>query len=356
LALKERVGIALIGAGAISLAHHLPAYEKLRNEGIVDIVAVADANESSAKAAGEKFDIPNVFTDYCELLKLPDVDAVDICTPNFLHKQPALDAFAAGKHILVEKPLALNGIEGAEMVEAGKRANRLLQVGFNLRFQPTSLAIRRLVDAGKFGEFYYARAHALRRRGVPTWGVFTNKEKQGGGPLIDIGVHILDLSLWLLGHPKVLSVSGKTYRKFGNRVGIYNDFGSWNPETFTVEDFAVGQVKFENGATLALESSFVANIPKNDVSATLLGTDAGLYLDMLEPINTRIYGEESGTLFDTQFPIQKGDSPYELEIRSFVNSIREDKPSLVPGEQALLVSQILDGIYQSSETGKEIFL
>jgi predicted dehydrogenase len=348
------VGIAIVGGGGIAQAAHLPAYAKLRDEGKVVIVGVADANEATAKAAADKFQIPQVFTDYHDLLALDAVDAVDVCTPNFLHKQPTLDAFAAGKHVLVEKPIGLNSIEGAEMVAAGKKAGKILQVGLNMRFASAPQVIKRMIDAGKLGEVYYARAHALRRRGVPTWGVFTDKAKQGGGPLIDIGVHILDMTLWLMGHPEPLSVSGQSYRKFGNRKGIYNGWGPWDPETFTVEDFAVGQVKFKNGATLTLESSFVANIAKEEFTTSLMGTEGGLLLDLHDNTNTRIYGEEAGTLTDTLLPALPGGSSHEGEIRAFVQSILDNTVSLVPGEQGLMVSQILDAIYESSETGKEI--
>jgi predicted dehydrogenase len=350
----DRVGIAIIGSGGIAQSVHLPAYAKLRDEGKVEIVAVADANEQTAKTAAEKFEVPHIFTDYHELLKLKQVDAVSICTPNFLHKQPTLDAFDAGKHVLVEKPIGLNGIEGAEMVAAGHAAGKKLQVGLNMRFGSAPQAIKKFVDAGKLGDIYYARAHALRRRGVPTWGVFTEKDKQGGGPLIDIGVHILDMTLWLLGHPKPISVSGQTYRQFGNRPGIYNNWGPWDPTKYTVEDFAVGQVKFDNGATLTLESSFVANIAKEEFSTALLGSEGGVFLDLLDNNNTRVYREEEGTLTDTLLPSLPNVSSHELEIRAFVQAILDDTPPLIPGEQALMVTQILDAIYESSETGREV--
>ena len=215
--MTEPVGIALIGAGGIAQGAHLPAYKKLESEGKVRIIALADIVESTAKAAAEKFDVPRIFSDYREMLLLKEIDAIDVCTPNYVHKQPVLDAFAAGKHVLCEKPIALNAIEGSEMVAAGRKAGKKFQVGLNNRFNSGPLAIKRFIDDGKLGDIYYARAHALRRRGIPGWGVFTQKDKQGGGPLIDIGVHILDLSLWLMGHPKPVSVTGKTYTKFGTR-------------------------------------------------------------------------------------------------------------------------------------------
>jgi predicted dehydrogenase len=348
------VGIGIIGAGAIAQGSHLPAYAKLRDEGKVFIVAVADANADTARTAAEKFGASKVFTDYREMFALPEIDAVDICTPNFLHKQPTLDAFAAGKHVFVEKPIGLNAIEGVEMVAAGHRAGKKLQVGFNLRFAAAPQAIKRMVDQNVLGDVYYARAHALRRRGVPSWGMFTQMDKQGGGPLIDIGVHLLDLSLWFMGHPEPLSVSGQAYRKFGNKVGVFNSFGPWDPKIYSVEDFAVGQVRFKNGATLTLESSYVANIAKNESTITLMGTEGGLFLDLNDNANTKIFREESGTLTDTYFPALPTAAAHELEIRSYVQAILDNTPVAVPGEQGLMVSQIIDAIYGSSETGREV--
>jgi predicted dehydrogenase len=171
--MSKTIGVAVIGCGGIAQGVHLPTYQKLRDEGKVKIIAVCDANEETAKAAAEKFDVPHMFTDYKKMLEMDEVDAVDVCTPNFLHKQPVLDAFAAGKHVSVEKPIALNAIEGAEMVAAGHRAGKKLQVSLGMRFGAGPQAVKRFIDDGKMGEVYYARAHALRRRGIPGWGVFT---------------------------------------------------------------------------------------------------------------------------------------------------------------------------------------
>jgi len=270
----------MIGTGQVATTRHLPAFEKLQAEGKVRLVAVCDVSEAKARAAAEKFGVPHVFTDYSELLALTEIDAVAVCTTNYLHKQPVLDAFAAGKHVLCEKPLALNGVEGVEMVAAGRGANRQLQVGYNLRFGPGAQSVRRFIDDGRLGDMYHVRAQALRRRGIPSHGHFTDKAKQGGGPLIDIGAHVLDLSLWLLDFPKPVSVSGQTQTKFGHRENIVGLRGQWDRGNYTVEDFASGFVRFENGATLVLESSFAANIAQDQFQTTLLGTEGGAFLDL----------------------------------------------------------------------------
>lgn len=354
--MTQPVGIALIGAGGIAQKVHLPAYKMLQEEGKVRIVAVCDNNEETAKAAAEKFDVPNVFTDYREMLAMPEVDAVDVCTPNYLHKQPVLDSFAAGKHVLCEKPLAINATEGAEMVAAGHAAGKKFQIALNMRFGSGPQAVKRFIDDGKIGEIYYARAHALRRRGIPGWGVFTQKDKQGGGPLIDIGVHILDLTLWLMGYPKPVSTTGQTYAKFGKREGVIGLMGQWDPKIFTVEDFAAGFIRFENGATLTLESSFAANLAENQFHTSVFGTEGGAYLDPFNDSNTRIYREESGTLTDTTPVFLPKIETYGAEIRAFVQAILDNTAVPVPGEQGLIVTRILDALYESSETGREVHM
>lgn len=353
--MTKPVGIAMIGSGGIAQSVHLPAYQKLQAEGKVKIIAVCDANEETAKAAQAKFDVPHLFTDYAQMLAMGEVDAVDVCTPNFLHKQPVLDAFAAGKHVICEKPIALNAVEGQEMVDAGRKAGKKFMVALNMRFGGAPQAVKRFIDDGKLGEVYYARAQALRRRGVPSWGVFTQKDKQGGGPLIDIGVHILDLTLWLMGHPKPISATGQTYQKFGRKKGVYNPWGAWDPEKFTVEDFAAGFVRFENGATLTLESSFVAN-GSDAFQTTLYGDEGGVFLDLSNASNTKFFREESGSLTDSQFVSLPNPGSHEAEIRGFVQAILDDTDVPVTGEQGLMVTRILDALYASSESGQPVAL
>jgi predicted dehydrogenase len=327
----------------------MPGYKALEGDG-VKIVAVADAVPAVAKAAAEKFDVPHQFNDYKQLLAMDEIDAVSVCTPNFLHKQPTIDALNAGKHVLVEKPLAMNAQEGKEMVEAARKNRKKLQVGFMTRFSSQAQALKRFIDAGDMGEIYYARAQALRRRGIPGWGVFIEKDKQGGGPLIDIGVHILDLTLFLMGHSKPTHVSGITYAKFGKRDDVLGLMGQWDPKKFTVEDFAVGFVRFENGATLTLESSFVANMEQNDLFNTqLFGTEGGC---QYSPI--KMFFEKNRTLVDATPVFLPNVRTHEAEIRAFVKAIREDTPVLVPGEEGLQVTQIIDGIYRSTQEGREI--
>jgi len=348
--------IGLIGAGAIAQNYQLPAFRKLQNDGSVRLVAVADIDEARVASAAQRFQIPNAFTDYRDLLALDEIDAVSVCTPNDVHKVSTIDALAAGKHVLVEKPIALNAIEGAEMIDAANRAGKKLQVGMCMRFGVGPQAVKRFVDDGRLGEIYHARCHALRRRGIPASGVFTQKDKQGGGPLIDVGVHVLDLSLWFLGFPEPSAVSGQTFTKFGRRAGLVGLRGNWDPSIYSVEDYAVGMIRFKNGASIVLESSFASNIEKDEFYTQIMGTEGGAYLNPGDPSQLKIFREESGVLTDTTPFGLKPNLWHEAQIESFVRAIRTDSPVEVPGEQALMVSRLVDAIYESSDTGKEVRL
>ena len=352
----ESIGIGLIGVGGVAVRWHLPAWKKLADDGLVRIVALCDVDGERVSNAARQFGISNAVTDYNDLLAMDDVHAVDICTPNFLHKEHALAAFAAGKHVICEKPIALNGDEGSEMVKAAERCQKKFQVALNLRFASAPQAVKRFIDAGKLGNIYYARAHALRRRGIPAHGFFTQKDKQGGGPLIDIGVHILDLTLWFMGNPKPVAVSGAAYAKFGKRNDIIGLRGQWDPKLFSVEDFASAYIRFENGATVSLESSFAANLEKDVFQASLFGDEGGAYIEPFNPASTRIYREECGALTDISPVFLPATNAYELELQSFVRAIANDLPVSVPGEQALTITRIIDAIYESSETGREVAL
>jgi len=343
------LGIGIIGSGGIARGAHLPGYQACEADG-VRLVACSDVNEETARAVARDFGIPHAYTDYRDLLARDDVHAVSICTPNYLHLQPTIDALEAGKHVLCEKPLAMDATEGKAMVEAARRTGRKLQVGFMTRFQAPAQALKRFVDAGEMGEVYFARAQAMRRRGIPGWGVFTQKDKQGGGPLIDIGVHILDLTLWLMGHPKPTFCSGQTYAKFGSRPGLVGLLGQWDHTNFTVEDFAVGLVRFENGATLVLESAFCANQEAREVFNTeLFGTEGGCSYNPC-----KLFFERHQTLVDATPAFLPQVKAHEAEIKAFVRAILDDTEVPVTGEQALMTTQIIDAIYRSSEEGREV--
>jgi predicted dehydrogenase len=341
-----RVGI--IGSGGIARSVHIPNYLKQED---VKVVACCDVVEASAKSCAEQFNIPRFYTDYKEMLEKEDLDIVSVCTPNYLHKDPAIAALNAGVNVMCEKPIAMNATEGRAMVEAAKKNGKTLAMGLMTRQQSDMQALKRAIDGGELGEIYFAKAHALRRRGIPGWGVFGEKDKQGGGPLIDIGVHIMDSALWLLGHPKPIAVSGKTYTKFGKRRDVLGLMGQWNVDTFTVEDFAVGLVRFDNGATMEIESSFAANIEHDVMDIKLLGDKGGASLNPL-----RIYTERNRTLYDITPVFLPRVASHEENIKKFVQAIRDGGKPPVTGEEGLMVTEIIDAIYQSSDENREVRL
>jgi len=345
---KIRVGI--IGSGGIAQACHMPAYQALAG---VELHAVADINPQAARAAAEKFSVPHVFTDYRDLVAMPEIDVVSVCTPNAFHKGPTIAALKAGKHVLVEKPIAVNAAEGRAMLRAAKRAGKLLMVGLNNRFAATTQALKRAIDGGALGEIYFAEAVATRRRGIPGWGGFTEKDKSGGGALVDIGVHILDLSLYLMGYPKPASVSGVVAAKFGPRTDLPRVEGgwAWDPKNFSVDDFGVGFVRFENGTALVLKASWAGNIGDPAFTCTLWGTEGGCRSD---PIG--IFTQAHGSLIDiTPVELPRVKSHW-VEVERFIEAVRKGRPSPIPAEEALVTQQILDAIYRSSELGREVKL
>jgi len=345
---SKKLGIGIIGSGGIAQGAHMPGYAAIPD--LCQIVAVADVNPATAEAAARKFDVKHVFTDYKKLLEMDEIHAVSVCTPNYLHMEPTIQAFKAGKHVLCEKPIAMNAVEAKKMVEAGKKAKKKFMVGYMSRFSPANQLLKSYIEAGELGDIYYARAQSLRRRGIPGWGVFIDKSKQGGGPLIDIGVHILDLTLWLMGHPRPTAASGVTYAKFGTRGDIVGFMGQWDYKNFTVEDFAAALIRFENGATVVLESSFVANIPEDVHNSTLCGTEGGATVHPLTIVKEK---HRSLQVFKPEFPSTK-ESLHTLEIKHFVESILNNQEPLITGEQGMVVAQIMDAIYASSDAGREV--
>ena len=344
----KKLNVAFIGVGSIANWAHLPAVKELEN---VNVMAFADIDENALKTTAEKYGVKNTFTDYNKMLEMDEIDAVHVCTPNYVHMQPAIDALKAGKHVLCEKPIARTVAEAKKMKEAADSTGKKLMIAQCRRFSGPTQCLKRFIDDGILGDIYFARIWALRRRGIPGWGVFTDKEKQGGGPLIDIGVHILDLTLYLMGNPKPITTSGMAVAKIGNTPGHVGLMGSWDHTKFTVEDYAAGFVRFEDGRSLILESSFAANIEYPEiVRSNLLGTKAGAELDD----KLRIFGERCGALTNGEVFGYPEVNHFKEEFIAFYKSIEEDTPVPVPADQAINCLRILEGIYRSQDAGREI--
>jgi predicted dehydrogenase len=350
--MSKKLKIGIIGAGGIARSCHIPGYQSIPD--LCEIVAVCDVNEEIAQKTAKEFGIGKVFTDHRELLKDPEIAAVSVTTPNKYHMQPTIDSLNAGKHVLCEKPLAMDAPEARKMCAAARDTGKILQVGLQTRFGGPGRFMKQYIDAGHMGDIYYARAQALRRRGVPGWGVFIEKDKQGGGPLIDIGVHILDFTLFLMGYPKPVAATGKTWDMLGKNPALYNSWGDYDRNKFTVEDFAVGMIKFDNGAVVTLESSFMSNMEGDPFTTQLYGTKAGALINVYRDDPIVIYTEENRQLFNMRpANVQEVKSSHTAEVQAFIDAIIEGKPSPVPGENGLTLNAIFDAIYKSSETGKE---
>lgn len=355
---KLRVGI--IGCGGIANGKHMPSLAKQK---CVEMVAFCDIVVERAEAAAKKYGTAEakVYSDYRELLKDNSIDVVHVCTPNKSHADITVASLEAGKHVMCEKPMAKTAADARRMVEAAKRTGKKLTIGYQNRFRPDSQYLKKFCEKGGLGDIYFAKAHAIRRRAVPTWGVFLNEEEQGGGPLIDIGTHALDLTLWMMNNYKPKYVVGNTYHKLGGRANSANAWGPWDPEKFTVEDSAFGFITMENGATIILESSWALNtLQEGEARTTLCGTEGGA--DMQDGL--RINGECFGELYTTKPSLDAGGVAFyegekerdsDMEARLWVEAILNDTEPVVKPEQALVVTEILEAIYTSAKTGKPVF-
>jgi predicted dehydrogenase len=350
--MADKLRIGIIGSGGIAQGCHMRGYATMPEQ--CEMVAVCDVNPETAQAAAEKYNVSKTYTDYRQMIAEQNLDAVSVATPNAYHMQPTIDALQAGLHVICEKPLAMNADEARKMCAVARESGKILQVALQQRFSGSARFMKQYIEAGHMGDIYYARAQALRRRGVPAWGVFIDKEKQGGGPLIDIGVHILDFTLFLMGYPKPVSASGKTWDTLGKNPDLVNPWGEYDRSKFTVEDFAVGLIKFDNGSVVVLESSFMANLDGDPFQTQLFGTKAGATVKGWGENPIEIYTEQNRQLFNLRpTNVPNVESSHVDEIKAFIDAIIHNKPSPVPGENGLILNAIFDALYKSSETGNE---
>lgn len=344
----ERLRVGVIGAGGIAAYAHIPGYKKAAAEGKAELVALADVNLERAQAAAREHGFARAYSDYREMLAEERLDAVSVATPNLYHAPATIAALEAGCHVLCEKPPAMTPAEVEAMIAAAEKAGKIFTVGLSFRFHPEVEMAKRFIDGGALGEIYAARVKVTRRRGIPTWGVFTNKELQGGGALIDAGVHMLDTALYLMGYSEPAEILGTTYQKIGNRPGV-GPWGQWDWEHYAVEDLALGMVRLTNGATVMVEASFADNVEKNQTYVHLSGTRGGLEL-----LPLKLFREEYGSLTDTTPHWVSDRDMHQEELRHFVACCRgEEQPRVTMGE-ALALQRILNGIYQSAESGTAV--
>ncbi len=353
--------IGIIGCGGITKGKHLPALSQIEE---VQLVAFCDVILDRADEMRTIFGTPEaeMFTDYRKMLAEMDLDVVHVCTPNATHAELTIAALEADCHVMCEKPMAKTSEQARQMIEAAKRTGKKLTIGYQNRFRTDSQYLQEVCQEGTLGDIYFGKAHAIRRRAVPTWGVFLDEEAQGGGPLIDIGTHALDLTLWMMNNYKPKYVVGKAYHKLAETKNAANAWGPWDPEKFKVEDSAFGFIMMENGASIFLESSWALNsLDVKEAKTTLCGTKGGA--DMNDGLT--INGEDHSLLYEKKIQLQtggvdfydgEGDDPALTEAQSWITDILEDREPVVKPEQALVVTEILEAIYESSKTGQPVFL
>ena len=339
------IKIGIVGSGKICQGPHMGAYDKID---CAEIVAICDIDPKKLEQVKTRYPNARLYTDYKEMIEKEELDAVDICTPNNFHSIVAIYALNKGLNVICEKPDAINVEEATKMKEAAEKSGKTLMVIRNNRYRPSTAFLKKYIAEDKMGEIYAGRCGWIRRRGIPGWGGwFTDKEQSGGGPLIDLGVHIIDLAMYLMGNPKPVTVSGSTYSKFAHTSYSKTD----------VEDLAMGFIRFENGACLQIEFSWASNIENDQMFVELRGTKAG---SRMSGIDRRfdIFTEECGTLATLKPNVDDYNCMphHEANIRHFLDVIQgKAEPDFVP-EQGLNMVKILEAIYKSAECGHEIAL
>ena len=347
----KHFGVAVIGLGAIG-TRHTQLYHSSSN---ANLIAISDANNELSQKISEDLDIELTFKNYEDLLKETNIHAISICVPNHLHADFSVKALESGKHVLCEKPMATNFSDAQRMLDAAKANNRQLMIGFFERFRPSTQSVKKMIINGAFGEVYHAQIVYQRRRGIPGLGSwFTNKKKSGGGPLIDIGVHILDLALYLMDYPSIKTVSAATHQKFGDKSD-YNYINMWAEKssipggTFDVEDYATTLIRLTNGSTISMECSWAANLEQRQY-ACLLGEKRGVKLENGDAI---IYGEDHGTIATSEIQTKPQD-PYQNEIEHFIECAKKNILPIASGTQIINLQRLIDAIYKSALIGHEI--
>ena len=352
----DKIKVAVIGCGSIS-SYHLDAYRKNPH---VELYALCDIDEARVNLRGDEFGVSRRYLD-CEtmLRELPEIDAVSVCTWNSAHAPCAIAALKAGKHVLCEKPMAINAREAQAMQDAAEKSGKLLMIGFVRRFGNDCAILQDLIQDDQLGEIYYAKATYLRRNGNPG-GWFGDKSRSGGGPLIDLGVHVIDLSRYLMGNHQPVSVYGATFQKLLNRPGIklsegYRSASATDHDICDVEDAVTALIRFDNGSVISIEASFALNLEKDQGEIAFFGTKAGARLDP----ELHIYSTMSGYMTNVNLAAKSAlsfDGLFANEINHFVDCVRLGIPCRNPAKDGVTLMRILDGIYESARTGHEVLL
>ncbi|MDF2540732.1 MAG: oxidoreductase [Herbinix sp.] len=350
-----KIKVGIIGTGSISV-QHIESYISNSN---VELYAFCDINEERLKFMAEKYNITRTFTDMNEMLALKEIDAVSVCTWNSAHAPCAIAALNAGKHVLCEKPMSVSEEDAKAMKEAADRNGKLLMIGFVRRYGNDCKILKDFIQTDYFGEIYYAKATYLRRKGNPG-GWFGDKSRSGGGPLIDLGVHVIDLVRYLLGNPKPVSVYGATFHKLADRKNIkgkqsYTSSNTTDHDICDVEDLASAMIRFDNGAVFTIEASFSLNLKKDEGKIELFGTKGGAKLDPELEMYSEVNDYLANVTLDAETSLSF-DGLFANEVNHFVSCITDGTPCISPAQDGIEIMAILDAIYKSAQTGHEVIL
>lgn len=364
----DKLRLAIVGTGGICNHKHLPSLKAVADK--IEVVTLCDKKEEKAQqtAKDNGLEGAKIYTDYRKMLEDKTIDVVHVCTPNVAHCEITVAALDAGKHVLCEKPMAATTEDAQKMLDAWKRSGKKFTIGYQNRFRHDVQVLKKACEAGELGEIYYGEANAIRRKAVPTWGVFPDKSLQGGGPLIDIGTHALDITLWCMGNYDVDSVSGQVFYKLGHlpEAAQGNTYGPWDTENFEVEDSAMGFIKMKNGALINLRASWALNyLDAREASTTLCGTLAGAeikhggsYAQSELWFNHVRHGKMMTEFLSGEALVDYfegvNEPPGIVEAKQWVDAILNDKEPCVRPEEAFRVTQILDTIYKASSTNTTI--
>ncbi len=351
----SKIKVAVVGVGSIAESH-IASYKA--NEK-VELYAFCDINENTLAAKGEKHGVTRLYTNVNEMLEaLPEIDVVSVCTWNCAHAECTIAALNAGKDVLCEKPMAMNTAEAEAMLAAAKESGKILMIGFVRRFGNDAEILKDFIDAGDLGEIYYGKACYLRRAGAPT-GWFGDSARSGGGPLIDLGVHVMDLSRYMAGSPKPVSVYGATFKKLGDRSDIklrgnYTSDNAGPDDVFDVEDLASALIRFDNGFVLSVEASFSLNGEEKG-TIELFGTKGGAKIDP----ELHIFTEQNKYLTNVEFVAPTAldfQGLFDGEINHFVNSVITRETPRAVGEDGIVMAKVIDAIYESAKSGHEVII
>ncbi len=350
--MSKTLKVGVIGVGGIA-ATHFPGWH---NSPHTELVALADMSSEVLARVAKEQNVSRTYAKTEDLINDPDIDIIDICTPSAYHAPLSIAALEAGKHVICEKPLAPKPADIQAMIQARDKSGKLLMTAQHFRFSGAARSLKAEIDTGVLGEVYHARSWMLRRNWLPVGPGFSMKKNSGGGPCIDIGVHILDLTLWMMGNPKPITVSGVTQDFLSKQAGAFSAWGGAVPDYFDVEEFAAAFVRFENGATLILEVSWLLHHATRgeDMQMWLYGTKGGSNWPKNELLSAN---NATRQLLNTQ--LQNEDDlgeAHAAECMEFAKAIAEGRPSPVPPEQSLDVMTILDGLYRSAEQRREVAL